>query len=109
MLVKADIIDLKISKTSFASGKKLAGLICHSTANFTEIKSIVTSILSNLGYSMKISDSENKTFIAGRAADVTGEAQKGTIKGFFGEVSPEVITNFTLDYPVIAFEIEFMN
>jgi phenylalanyl-tRNA synthetase beta chain len=24
-------------------------------------------------------------------------------------VSPEVITNFTLDYPVIAFEIEFIN
>ena len=91
------------------SSKKLAALICHSTANFTEIKSVVTSVLNNLGYSMEISDSENKTFIAGRVADVTGEAEKGIIKGFFGEVSPEVITNFTLDYPVIAFEIEFIN
>ena len=91
------------------ASKKLAALVCHSTANFTEIKSIVTSVLSNLGYSMEISDSENKTFIEGRVADVTGEAEKGTIKGFFGEVSPEVITNFTLEYPVIAFEIEFIN
>ncbi len=99
--------DAKENKT--VSGKKLAGLICHSTANFTEIKSVVTSVLSNLGYSMEISDSENKTFIAGRAADVTGSAQNGSVKGFFGEVSPEVITNFTLDYPVIAFEIEFIN
>ena len=58
---------------------------------------------------MEISDSENKTFIEGRAADVKGKAQKGTVNGFFGEVSPEVITNFTLEYPVIAFEIEFNN
>ena len=99
--------DSKENKT--VSSKKLAALVCHSTANFTEIKSIVTSVLSNLGYTMEISDSENKTFIEGRAADVTGEAKNGTVKGFFGEVSPEVITNFTLEYPVIAFEIEFIN
>lgn len=105
-----DVLYLDESKENkTVSSKKLAALVCHSTANFTEIKSIVTSVLSNLGYSMEITDSENKTFIAGRAADVTGEAQKGTIKGFFGEVSPEVITNFTLDYPVIGFEIEFIN
>ena len=91
------------------ASKKLAGVICHSSANFTEIKSVVTSVLSNLGYSMEISDSENKTFIPGRVADVTGAAEKGSVKGFFGEVSPEVITNFTLEYPVIAFEIEFLN
>ena len=88
--------------------KKLAGLICHSSANFTEIKSVVTSIVSNLGYSIEISDSENPSFIYGRAADLTGEAQNGSIKGFFGEISPEVITNFTLEYPVIGFEIEFV-
>ncbi len=99
--------DEKENKT--VSSKKLAALVCHSTANFTEIKSIVTSVLNNLGYTMEITDSENKTFIEGRAADVTGDAKNGTIKGFFGEVSPEVITNFTLEYPVIAFEIEFIN
>ena len=101
------IDETKENKT--VASKKLAGVICHSTANFTEIKSVVTSVLANLGYSMEITDSENKTFIAGRVADVTGVAQKGSIKGFFGEVSPEVITNFTLEYPVISFEIEFMN
>ncbi|MBQ7928739.1 MAG: phenylalanine--tRNA ligase subunit beta [Methanobrevibacter sp.] len=99
--------DSKENKT--VSSKKLAALVCHSTANFTEIKSIVTSVLSNLGYTMEIADSENKTFIEGRSADVTGDAKNGTVKGFFGEVSPEVITNFTLEYPVIAFEIEFIN
>ena len=94
---------------SIKLSKKLAAVVCHSSANFTEIKSIVSSVLPNLGYTMEIKDSENKTFIEGRAADVVGEAQKGRVEGFFGEISPEVITNFTLDYPVIAFEIEFIN
>jgi len=98
--------ETKENKT--VASKKLAGLICHSSANFTEIKSVVTSILSNLGYEMKISDSENKTFIEGRVADVEGKSEKGNIEGFFGEISPEVITNFTLEYPVIGFEIEFV-
>lgn len=105
-----DVLYLDESKENkTVSSKKLAGVICHSTANFSEIKSVVTSVLSNLGYSMEISDSENKTFIEGRVADVKGDSESGSIEGFFGEVSPEVITNFTLDYPVIAFEIEFNN
>ncbi len=99
--------DSKENKT--VSSKKLAALICHSTANFTEIKSVMTSVLSNLGYTMEISDSENKTFIEDRVADVEGVSEKGYVKGFFGEISPEVITNFTLEYPVIGFEIEFIN
>ena len=99
--------DSKENKT--VSSKKLAALICHSTANFTEIKSVMTSVLSNLGYTMEISDSENKTFIEGRVADVEGVSEKGYVKGFFGEISPEVITSFTLEYPVIGFEIEFIN
>lgn len=88
--------------------KKLAGLICHSSANFTEIKSTTSSIVSNLGYSMELSDSENTSFIAGRVADFTGDSKNGQIKGFFGEIAPEVIRNFELEYPVTAFEIEFI-
>ena len=33
--------------------------------------------------------------------------KKGSVEGFFGEIDPEVITNFDLEYPVIAFEVEF--
>ena len=103
-----DVLYLDESKENKTrSGKKLAALICHSTANFTEIKSVVNSVCENLGYEIEISDSENKTFIKGRVADFTGTSKNSAIKGFFGEVSPEVITNFTLDYPVIAFELEF--
>ncbi|MBQ6629635.1 MAG: phenylalanine--tRNA ligase subunit beta [Methanobrevibacter sp.] len=98
--------DSTFNKTRQA--KKLAGMICHSSANFTEIKSTVSSVLSNLGYSMEISDSDNGSFIPGRVADVEGESKNGKVKGFFGEIAPEVIRNFELEYPVIAFEIEFL-
>ena len=94
-------------ETNVKTIKKLAGAICHSTANFTEIKSTVASILANLGYKMEIFSSDNPSFIEGRVANVKGSSQNGNINGFFGEVSPEVITNFELEYPVIAFEIEF--
>ena len=95
-------------ETKVKTIKKLAGAICHSTANFTEIKSTVASILANLAYDMEISSSDNPTFIEGRVADVKGSSSNGNVSGFFGEVSPEVITNFELEYPVIAFEIKFL-
>ncbi|WP_297982086.1 phenylalanine--tRNA ligase subunit beta [uncultured Methanobrevibacter sp.] len=98
--------DSTFNKTRAA--KKLAGMICHSSANFTEIKSTVASVLSNLGYSMEISDSDNPSFIPGRVANVDGKSKNGMITGFFGEIAPEVIRNFELEYPVIAFEIEFL-
>ena len=91
-----------------STGKKLAGAVCHSNANFTEMKSIVSNVLSNLGYSMEVNPSDNPSFISGRVANIKGSSKNGDIEGFFGEVSPEVITNFEIEYPVIAFEIEFL-
>jgi len=95
-------------ETNVKTIKKLAGAICHSTANFTEIKSTVASVLANLGYEMNISSSDNPSFIHGRVANLKGNSKNGNISGFFGEISPEIITNFELEYPVIAFEIEFL-
>lgn len=87
--------------------KKLAGAITHSSANFTEIKSTVYSLVNNLGYDIEINSSKNKSFIEGRVADLTGTSKNGKINGVFGELSPDVIRAFDLYYPVIAFEIEF--
>lgn len=104
--------------------KKIAGAVTHSTANFTEIKSIVDSIFVNLGLKMELESYKHPSFIKGRCARVKGtnswksnavkiEANKNVvfedlnITGYFGELSPEVITNFDLEYPVIAFELEF--
>ncbi|MEN6574053.1 MAG: phenylalanine--tRNA ligase subunit beta, partial [Methanobacterium aggregans] len=99
---------------------KLAGAVVHSTANFTEIKSITDSMIQNLGLKMEIESLDHPSFIGGRCAGIKGvketsydENASGSdgasvqITGFFGELHPEVITNFEMDYPVVAFEVEF--
>ncbi|ADZ09197.1 Phenylalanyl-tRNA synthetase beta chain [Methanobacterium lacus] len=89
--------------------KKIACAVTHSTANFTEIKSITDAFILNLGLKMEIETFDHPAFIRGRCARVeaTGEAVEGSVVGYFGEVDPEVITNFELEYPVVAFEMEF--
>jgi phenylalanyl-tRNA synthetase beta chain len=92
--------------------KKMAAASTHSTANFTEIKSTVAALMDNLGLEMKVEPVENSSFIKGRCAKVIGilKNQKSPliqVEGFFGEMHPEVITNFELEYPVVAFELEF--
>ncbi|HEX3014723.1 MAG TPA: phenylalanine--tRNA ligase subunit beta [Methanobacterium sp.] len=93
--------------------KKLSGAITHSTANFTEIKSTVAALFVNLGLEMDIESYVHPSFIKGRCAKVKGtnslKSEKLEVTGYFGEVHPEVITNFNLEYPVIAFEIMFKN
>ena len=104
------------TETGTVIKKKIACAVTHSSANFTEIKSITDSFVSNIGLKMKLEPSEHPSFIKGRCAafngvykDVDGnvDTSKGSVKGFFGELDPEVITNFGLEYPVVAFEIEF--
>lgn len=90
--------------------KKMAAMITHSQANLTEIKSITHALVSNLGLEMVIEDLDQPTFIPGRCAHLTG-VKKGTsevcVEGFFGEINPQVIRNFELEYPVVAVEVAF--
>ncbi|NYB52331.1 MAG: phenylalanine--tRNA ligase subunit beta [Methanobacteriaceae archaeon] len=90
--------------------KKMAAMVTHSQANFTEIKSISDSFIRNLGLEMQLEDLDHPSFIKGRCAQLKG-LKKGTsrvmVEGYFGEMNPEVITNFQLEYPVIALEVEF--
>ncbi|MTK63677.1 MAG: phenylalanine--tRNA ligase subunit beta, partial [Methanobacterium sp.] len=88
--------------------KKIACAVTHSTANFTEIKSITDAFILNLGLKMEIETYNHPSFIRGRCARVeaSGDSNEGSVVGYFGEVDPEVITNFELEYPVVAFEME---
>lgn len=87
------------------SGKnvqKLAGVSVHSQANFTEILSIVDAIMRERAIEYEVKESEDGAFIEGRRADIiVGEYTVGS----FGEVSPEVIANFGMANPMVAFEI----
>ncbi|MDY6864724.1 MAG: phenylalanine--tRNA ligase subunit beta [Halobacteriota archaeon] len=81
----------------------LAGVCIHSNAGFAEAKSVVEAIFREIGYEFKITESENPSLLKGRRGDVI--LIKGDIVASFGEIHPEVITNFRLEYPVIGFEL----
>ncbi len=101
----------KSTETHTKGIRKLAALVTHSTSNFTEIKSITASFINNLGLQMEIKPLNNPSFIKGRCAYVKGwyeNREFPVIEGFFGEMHPEVITNFNLEYPVVAFEVTFI-
>lgn len=90
--------------------KKLAAMITHSQANFTEIKSTSDALIGNLGLKMEIEDAEHPSFIRGRCAKLKGVQKSSSqvvVEGFFGEMNPKVINNFQLEYPVVAMEVEF--
>ncbi|MBT4870761.1 MAG: phenylalanine--tRNA ligase subunit beta [Candidatus Diapherotrites archaeon] len=79
----------------------ICGVVTHSNANFTEIKSILVTLCDMLGLKLKI---EKKTFsfLGENSAKIT----VGGKKGFIGELSEEVEKNFGLKKPVALFEFE---
>jgi len=104
----SDIINVNM-KTECRSERNLhvAGVSAHSTANFTEIKSTVEALLTDLGLSRwKIKPTCNSSFIEGRVAII--QLRKRNI-GFLGEIHPEVLNNFELENPVSGFEINLEN
>ncbi|MFQ5887688.1 MAG: phenylalanine--tRNA ligase subunit beta, partial [Candidatus Hydrothermarchaeales archaeon] len=100
-----DIVMLdKDAETGARDVRKLCACSTHSKASFTEIKSIVEGFLRDMavdGY--RIKKGQDKSFISGRCGSIDIDDKK---IGVFGEVHPEVITNFELEYPIIAFEID---
>lgn len=77
----------------------------HPTASFAEIKSVFTAYVSGFvrdTSQLSFAPIENPSFIRGRvAAGFLG----GKRVAVLGELHPEVITNFELEYPVVAFEV----
>lgn len=83
--------------------KKMAGAIAHSKAGFTEMKSIMEGVVRSLGMDFNIVPNKHGSFIEGRCASLMSDE---TEFGFFGELHPQVITNFDLENPVTAFELD---
>jgi phenylalanyl-tRNA synthetase beta chain len=81
---------------------RLAITFCNSKSDYTQAKKALDAILLALGLKPEYSSAEHPSFIPGRVARVSVNNKK---VAYIGEVSPEVITNFTLDTPVSAIEL----
>ena len=82
----------------------VAGVVSYANANFTELKSIVEALLTNLSLKKwQIREIENPSYLEGRVASIySGKRQIGVL----GEVHPQVLNNFELENPVASFEID---
>jgi phenylalanyl-tRNA synthetase beta chain len=80
----------------------LAAVSSHSTANFTEIKSVAEAFLASLGLKWQIKEAKHPSFLDGRTAAIM---IKGKQLGILGEIHPQVLNNFELENPAAAFEI----
>ena len=84
----------------------MCGMVAASKTSFTEIKSIAESVAREMSIEYAISPCEYRTFIDGRGAFISSN---GKVVGFFGEVSPKVITDYEMTHPVMMFEIDLSN
>lgn len=91
---------------SFKNKQHLAAVKMDAKANFTECKSLVDAVLRDSGKKYNIKDKDHPAFVNGRCASVVCDNKE---IGFFGELHPKTITQFNLEHPIIAFELQAEN
>ncbi len=92
----------KEKETGVEEFTRLAVLISHTKANFTEIKQVLDYLFKMLGLEYKTEDTDHTSFIKGRVGRVVVNDKK---LAYIGEISPEVITNWELEMPIAALEL----
>lgn len=84
--------------------RKLGAVIVGENTNYSELRSYLEGLLRELEMSrFKIKAVSHPTFIEGRVAQVSGNG----FSALLGEVAPQVLNNFGIEYPVVAMEVLF--
>ena len=83
--------------------RRIGAAAIHHKASFTEAKSLVLSLLRDVGWAGHVRALEDPNFIPGRAASVLLD---GRDVGRFGEIHPRILEAYALVQPVLAFEID---
>jgi phenylalanyl-tRNA synthetase beta chain len=81
---------------------RLGIVLCGNDANFTKIKQILDIIFEALNIKYELADTDHNSFIKGRSGRVIANGSK---IAYIGEVHPQVLSNWTIDMPVAALEI----
>ena len=108
MFEVSDVITLNENSETYTERKiHLAAVSSHPSANFTEIKSILESLLRNLNCKdWTIEVKTDESFIQGRSVKIL---IKNVELGIVGEIHPEVLNNFELENPTCAFELDLQD
>jgi len=86
----------------------LSAVSYHDDADFTEIRSTLDFIMTALGLydEFEIKVGSNPSYINGRYGDIY---LRGVKVGEIGEINPEVLLNFKLEFPVAGLELNLQN
>lgn len=88
---------------SARNARHVAAAAMHHKASFTEAKSLVLSLLRDVGRAGAIQPIEDENFIPGRAAVILVDGHEA---GRFGEIHPRVLESYSLVQPVMALELD---
>jgi phenylalanyl-tRNA synthetase beta chain len=100
-----DIIKLtKKEETGANRSIHLAAASYHEDADFTEIRSTLDYIMTSLGYrdDFEVKPSKNPSYIDDRCGEIYVNKK---LIGEIGEVNPDILLNFKLEFPVSALEL----
>jgi len=79
-----------------------AALSIHDKASFTEMKSVIRSLMSDMSLDHRLQAVRHPGFMEGRCSTISVGNEP---IGHFGEISPGTIVNFDLEFPISGFEI----
>jgi phenylalanyl-tRNA synthetase beta chain len=100
-LGRVTLIDEK-KETRTRDEERLAGLVYDADAAFSEIKSTLDSLFTNLALEWQIKEKQHPSFIGGRVGSaIIGSEEVGVL----GEIHPKVLESWALENPVAAFEL----
>ena len=89
-------------ETGIKETEHLGLALCHEKTDFTQIRQILNVFLSSLGLEFTLKESHRPSFVEGRIGEVFVKNQK---IGIMGEIHPQVLTNWGLQVPVVALEL----
>jgi len=90
------------NETKTKDEEKLAAVVVHANASFSEIKSVLDAFFMNFGLEWQIKRVSHSSFIDGR---VGAAIVNGTNVGIVGEIHPKVLEAWKFENPAAAFEL----
>ncbi len=91
------------AETGAENVRRVAAVAIGEEMDYTYTRSILEALLREFRLDWEVDSFEHPSFLDTRTAQIL---VNGARKGFIGEIHPEVITNFDLEHPVVAFELD---
>lgn len=89
-------------ETNVEENERLVVAIASENTDYTEMRQILDYLFRSLGLKYEVTEAEHNSFITGRVGRVIVNGKK---IAYIGEINPKVITNWQLEVPVTAFEL----